>query len=78
MSQMFFTTYANDYVHSQLAKDINSVGGKHTVKYEQDIISMKIVIISTYLVMLMSHKSGNYYMYLGFLMGRSHPYVFQI
>lgn len=26
---MFFTTYANDYVHSQLAKDINSVRGRH-------------------------------------------------
>lgn len=77
MSQMFFTTYANDYAHSQLAKDINSIGGRH-IWARYNTFSMEIVIISTYLVMLMSHKSGNYYMYLEFLMGRCHPRVFQL
>lgn len=72
---MFLTTYSNDYVHSHSAKDVNSVRGRD-IWARYNIVSMKIIIISTHLVMWMSQESGNYYIYLKFLMGRSNSYVF--
>lgn len=71
---MFLTTYANDYVHSQSAKDTNSVWRSH-IWARYNTVSMRIIIIGTHLVMWMSQESGNDYMGLGFLTGRSNPHV---